>query len=269
MTKTAIVYNFDENYIEYAATSIYSLSKKYSNGLIDLFCFVTPDMINLENDFIKKIGNPSNIKIKFIYSDKFNNIKKYKSKNINTGHITSHAIQKCFIADVLKDYDKAIYIDPDTLVLEDFEILLDYPMFNKFMAVQEYSDLSQKMFNNRYIPSFNTGVWIADLNYLRKINLVELTMSYLKDKNNPVWLDQEILNTFLIDKWHALPLSFNVFSWTYNDYNWSRFNANPVILHFVGSPKPLEGNDIGNTPWVKKWLDVHEEMLYNYKKENL
>lgn len=265
--KTALVYNFDKNYIDYAITSLTSLCNNYTNGTIDVFCFVTPDMIDLQNDFIKTVKHQDKLRIKFVYSKRFFNLNLEKVKRGSwTSHITNHALQKCFIADELKDYDRAIYIDPDTLFLQDFNILLNYPMFNKFLAVQEYTDINYMMYKTKNLPAFNSGVWIADLNYFREIDLAGLTESYIESNPNMPWLDQEILNKFMLDKWHALPLSFNIFSWTSYDYNWSRFNSEPVIVHFVSSPKPLSKDFVPENKWGQMFIDLHSEIMYNKNK---
>ena len=264
--KTAVVYNFDENYIEYAVTSIYSLCKKYTGSIIDLFCFVTPQMMDMENEIIGRIGFTNKINIKFIYSKKFFNLDisiPNTRKHIDSRHISNQAIQKCFFANELKDYDKIIYVDPDTLFLEDFNIILNYPMVNKFMAVQEYTYQNYLMYKNRHMPAFNSGMWIADLNYLREINFEDLSISYLNSKSMLAFMEQDIFNKFLLDKWHALPLSFNVFSWTCEDSYWTSYNPEPVMVHFVGSPKPLDDYDFNKDKcgWAKMFLDIHQETI--------
>lgn len=264
--KSCVVYNFDKNYFEYAVTSVYSLLKKYKGDKIDLFCFVTPNMMDLEKNFIERVGFKDKVKIKFIYSKKFFDLNisiPNTRKHIDSRHISDQAIQKCFFANELMEYEKIIYLDPDTLFLDDFNIMVKYPMINKFMAVQEYTDQNYLMYKNRHKPAFNTGMWIADLNYLREIDFEAMSLDYLQGKSMLAFMEQDIFNKFLIDKWHALPLSFNVFSWTVEDENWTKYNPEPVMVHFVGSPKPLGNFDFkkDKNGWAKKFFDTHRETL--------
>ena len=267
--KQCVAFSFDMNYYDGACVAVKSFIDNYhSEEVLDIFCLVRPDMMDKLNEFKRDVGNPNNVKIHFIYSQKFFDIVEKPSLN-GSLHISSHAWQRLWMGSMLTEFDRVIYIDVDTLTMRDVSPILNYPMRNKFLAALEHSDANVEVFNDCDRPYFNDGVFIADLNHWREIDIEQLVINDIRDRGETIYIDQDALNSIIIDHWSPLPISFNTLSWTHEDKIYSQRNSNPLIVHFVSSPKPWqeEGQDFSKSPWVKIWHVIFNQVRWNRENE--
>ena len=130
-----ICFATDNNYIKPLSTSLYSiLSNTDKNDILNVF--ILEDNVSSESK--KKLTdtfNTKNCNIKFINIDTAltNNFPKYKI----TPHITKAGYLRLFIAEYLKDIDKIIYLDCDTIVLSNIRDLFITDIENYYIAATE------------------------------------------------------------------------------------------------------------------------------------
>lgn len=239
MRKT-IVTSFDENYMGYSRVMAKSLGINYhGEDRLDLICLVPESMIDLQDEYSASVRQ-SNLNITFrSATQQLSAIIGGETSNLATPYVTPHAYQRIFLGSVLPDYDTAIYIDPDTVILRDIDPLLNYKTSRPFLAVVETVNSGKRVFNDEDRPYFNSGVFIADLNFWRSEEIESQIVSWINKNPNSVYAEQDSLNAILLDYLCPLPFSFNFFEWIVdNNKLMAREYDNPLIVHFVGPDKP-------------------------------
>ncbi|MBE5744712.1 MAG: glycosyltransferase family 8 protein [Clostridiales bacterium] len=156
-------------------------------------------------------------------------------------YYTSAIYFRLFIPQLFPKYDKAVYLDCDTVLLTDIAKLYDIPLGGNYIgavadpivsatpAFAAYTKYALGIEARKY---FNSGVIVMQLEKLRNINFCHLFMRVLRSYDFVVAPDQDCLNLICKDKvhyfgkeWNAMPLS-NV-----------KFGA-PKLIHYNLSMKP-------------------------------
>ncbi len=185
---------------------------------------------------------------------------------------------KLFIHEILRDYNRAIFLDGDVLALQDVAQLYEVPLGGKLIAaVQDCIETkvqdgfwafrrSYVMDNNKIedIEHYcNSGVLVMDLKAMREEP--ELLNQFVcearfqhKDRFHH---DQDVINTVLEHKIKRLSCAYNFQSCVLRKYFWERVPASTqlemrtvlnnrqiVVLHCDGDPKPWQPNG------TKNWL---------------
>lgn len=235
--------------------------------LLDVVCLVPPSLQDAEADYVYSVHS-NYLNISFRSSDYFQNIiKNTPALNVgNDRYLTEHCNIRIFLGSLLPDYDRVIYIDPDTWIERSIWPLVRMPMRNKFMAWVETSNMNDVVFRDWDRPYFNNGVFIADLNFWREQNMESKMIawmdSYLKQWGRlPICPEQDAMNAVFIDYLAPLHISANLFNYLSDSPNLSWGNPVeyiPIIVHFVGEEKPWLVPD--TTEWAKKWNHTFERL---------
>ena len=174
------------------------------------------------------------------------NIKCYAKPDISMlkytnqmGHITMTATYRLFAPYILKDIDKAIYLDSDLIVLDDIQKLWDYDI-EYIAGVQDGLPKRQANKNGLKHLYINSGVMVMNLKNLRKLNYIERIEQTQTGKYNLSLLDQDIINIAFSEYIEHLPLRWNVYSKIYPESTNDMIEArnNPAIIHWAGWQKP-------------------------------
>ncbi|MBQ2379376.1 MAG: glycosyltransferase family 8 protein [Akkermansia sp.] len=174
---------------------------------------------------------------------------------------------RIFIADLLPETARALYLDIDMLVCDDCSSLFSMDMQGAAVgAVYESLTTKNKRYKDelgipeQYLGYFNAGTILMDLNVFRRDNLSAKILEFANNhKEHLPFLDQDSLNGVLYDKVIRLHPR-----WNWNDLNtrWvlkyspdtevliraSTFkeiveaSQYPGIIHFVGRYKPWRYN---------------------------
>jgi lipopolysaccharide biosynthesis glycosyltransferase len=155
---------------------------------------------------------------------------------------------------------RALYIDCDTLVLDDVGRLWESSLAGHCLgAVQDLylPRLAQGLPNHRRLglsgrtKYFNSGVLLMDLDRWRRAGISEKVLDYIERHGEDIrYPDQDGLNAVLAGKWAELDVRWNsalhVFmfrSWRTSPYDRKTYFdllSRPSILHFTGGPKPWQ-----------------------------
>lgn len=258
--KKAIVTSFDKNYMDYSRVMAKSFGSHYHGAeKIDLVCLVPEDLLGLRDSYSTSIGQ-DNLNIIFRSAPELlSPISEHATKNPATPYVTSHAYQRVFIGSMLPEYDVAIYIDPDTIILRDVSPLLEYKSKSKFLAVVETVNSGRSVFDNDDLPYFNSGVFIADLHFWRSENIEQKITNWIRNNPNSIYAEQDSLNAILLEHLSPLPFHFNFFEWIVdNNRLMAREYDNPMIVHFVGQEKPWGEKLISK--YGKMWRDLYSDL---------
>lgn len=177
---------------------------------------------------------------------------------IRDTHVSKTALLKYYIAKVLPELDKVLYIDSDVLVLHDLNKIYQTDVEGKYLAVVK--DPSW-FFENMHVVElplqergfyFNSGVMLMNLKKFRDDGL-EAQLEDYTNNNFRTYMDQDALNVVVGDDVVLLPFEANAMNFFFEhvDLNtmgqfygrqWQNFEevfAPVTILHFASAKKPL------------------------------
>lgn len=239
--RIAIAWTFDEHYIEAAATSISSTLRHLPLGINAIVAIVANNISfsgssRFKDWFAKR--HPDHV-MRWIDAPTID-------VSVKRGHVTESAYLRLLLPDLLPDLDRVLYIDPDTVILDDLTQLFETNLFNSCMgAVQDRlipsvsSENGLKNWKERGLdknaPYFNSGVLLFNLNLIRRCggSLGLLSMAKKMESESRFW-DQDVLNVYFSEKWLLLPPRYNFPHLMIKGNGY----GNVSILHFVGPLKP-------------------------------
>jgi len=255
-----IFYAADENYLPYLAVSLSSLkenaNKKYLYKIYILYTNIRDGKQKTILDF-----NDENFEINFInVTEKLNDVKNGLQLR---DYYTGATYYRIFIANMFKEYDKAIYLDSDTIILGDISKLYKYNIKNSFVgAVADQVVASNKIFRqysldvlgiepNQY---FNAGILLMNLKKFRDDDFYKLFRSLLLKYKFKVAQDQDYLNVickgsvrFLPLKWNTMPIG-------------GEKRKVPKLIHYNLTLKPWHYADI---PYAKYFWQYAQKSYYS------
>ena len=231
----------DDNVVDYMETLIYSIYKN------------TSSYVNV-NIIYKELSDESLDKLAWI-DEKMSTVnvrpvqiseELHKSmEKISLGHdkwqLPISSYYRIFLADILPDVSRIIYLDADTLLTGDLTELWRTDLEGNFLAAcldeKAYMKKAVSVLNPRRREYFNSGVLIFDLYLFRKYKIINSFLDFLVDTTDLYALgDQDALNLYFLDAVKLLDSSWNYGVPSYKKYT----GVNDVkLLHFYERTKPL------------------------------
>lgn len=216
-----IFFAVDDGYIPFLAVSMQSLvenSKKENYYLIKIL------YTNISRENQKKIQNfeKENVSIEFVDLNYY--IEKIKDKLYTRDYYSKTTYFRLFIPNLYPQFDKALYLDSDIVLLEDVADLYNIDMGDNLVAgapddviqtFEVFREYAEKVVGVAdYRNYFNAGVLLMNLDELRKFNFQDKFL-YLLDKIRfSVAQDQDYLNRLckgrvkLVDpNWNRMPVA--------------------------------------------------------------
>lgn len=246
-----------DDYAKYAAVCIRSLTR-YANKKRNYRIIIMHDHLSFANRVRLRNLVTKNCAIEF-HKMKYNLymrvIMKYCSTKTGSGDFYSSAVYlyRSFIARMFMQYDKAIYIDADTLLMGDIGKLYDIDLGENAVAARvdpkvaaspEFTAYVEKALGVPATEYVNSGVLLMNLRKLRKLHYITRMTDLMKEYDaSLVAPDQDYLNIILMGKILHLPAEWNA---QFGD----EMSAKGVkLLHFNLSKKPwfhddVEGGDL-------------------------
>lgn len=166
-----------------------------------------------------------------------------------TSRLGISSMYRFFMADVVQEYKKAIYIDSDCLVARDISPLLKYDLKTPIAA---FPEIQLELVDNpsfKDYSHFNSGVMVVDLEHWRSFKVSKKLLEAAKSFNDWAYgYDQDILNLVFRENWTPLPLSFNYLINIYRNLE----VVDPMIVHWAGKQKPWMSS-CPETKWKALW----------------
>ena len=282
MKKVDIVFCSDANFFPYLSVSLKSIINCASQKVQYVIHVVHNGMSWRDEGLLR-----SELKLARNFRLNLVDIRKYEyllDGVYTSGHLTSASYWRILLPLLLTGVDKVLYLDVDTLVLEDVSLLfeeieadegkceiagcIDYGIGyaaddrwytnekRKILEEYEYDD-----FEN-YI---NSGVLFLNLDFFRKNKTADKLLELIL-KNNFQYHDQDAINVFFKDKIKILDnkWNFNINSGLCNysdsallDIERRISNMDIAIIHYVDSCKPwLVEERILREIWVQVALQT-------------
>ena len=267
----------DDNVMDYMETLIYSIYKNTSS-------YVNVNIIykKLSDESLDKLawidGKMSTVNVRPVQISE----ELHKSmEKISLGHdmwnLPISSYYRIFLADILPDVDRIIYLDADTLLTGDLTELWRTDLEGNFLAAcldeRAYMKKVFSVLNPRRREYFNSGVLVFDLCLFRKYKTINDFLDFLIDTADLYELgDQDALNLYFLDAVKLLDSSWNYGVPSYKEYG--QIN-NINLLHFYGKAKPLRSfydyvSDDKIREFVRLYRKYYHEAaeLTEYKNSN-
>lgn len=270
MNEVVIAYITDNNYVMPTIVSITSaIMNKNENSIYKIYIIgvsINEENKNILNKFINE-NNNDKIKINILH------FTQHYDFDDTHQYVTSAAIFKFDIANILSDYDKVLYLDCDTIILKDLTELFNIDINEYYAAaVKEYYVMeilkhSEKIGVKDY---FNSGVMLLNTKILRENKIKELLLDYKLNKYN-YFMDQDSFNYCFRDKWKPIAPKYNYIIYLIGRYDYKNLsdffncdiNEELAILHYAGL-KPFQ--DIEYNQFFYDFWSYYQHT--NYYKEN-
>ncbi len=212
------------DYAPYAACTIASLIK-HANPKRYYRVIILHDGLNFHNYIHLRNLVTRNCEIQFhriSHSMYLRAIIRHCSKKTGSGDFYSSAIYyyRSFIARLYPQYEKAIYIDSDTILMSDIAELFDTDLGDnvigatvdpKVSAVPEFRNYVEHALNIPAENYVNSGVLLMDLKKMRKMHYLSRMIQIINEYDaSLVAPDQDYLNVICAGKIMHLPEVWNM-----------------------------------------------------------
>lgn len=209
---------------------------------------------------------------------------KYKNAN-DKGHITTPTYYRLSLPDLLPDLDRILWVDGDTLTLEDLT-----PMYNIDMENYYYRGLLDPTVNGTETFGVDNdhcicaGVMVINLAELRRDDMVNKSIDFIEKNNDKlIQHDQTVINVLCADKIGVLPPKYGIFNYYTSEKDLTGYYESlrsadrytmeelvdalnhPALLHCV--VKPWKDRGAFRFDWWWKYArksDYYNEMAEKY-----
>lgn len=263
-----ITSNFNNNYVKAFSVSLISILKSIDHNKYYEIIILTEDVSTENRDILESIVNEyKNVHLTF-----YNPFPILSGINLFIKHsvYSKDLFVRVIIPYALKNFEKVIVIDADTIVKKDIASLYDIDVNEYFMAAVR--DVVYGGFINGIVPGTmeytknilklenpynycNTGVIILNCIKIRQeFNLNDI-LTRINNQRYRIY-EQDMLNVLFNNKILFLDPRWNVFTYTnssikdsvdmapliyYREYIKAR--ENPYIIHYASQPKPWNKSD--------------------------
>ncbi|GKT03244.1 glycosyltransferase family 8 protein [Furfurilactobacillus entadae] len=252
MSLINILVTLNQNYLmplKTALTSLAANNRAYEFHIYLLHKTITPAQIQELSTFVQSF----NWHFTAIQIDQV-----FDTQKITTIHdYPSEMYFRLLAGDFLPDdVSRIIYLDPDTLIINDLSPLWTFDLGDAMMAAASHTGLLDAVtpINNLRLNTegkyYNTGVLLMDLNKTRQIIQASAIQQTIETYHDQLLLpDQDVLNHL----YHSHIVEIPEEIWNYDTRQFMTYQIRSmgehtlawvmqqtVILHFAGSPKPWE-----------------------------
>lgn len=254
-----IFFAIDDAYIPFLAVALESLienaSKDYNYVIKVLYTQMTEENKKKIMKYKKE-----NFDIEFVNLNYY--IEKVKDKLFIRDYYTKTTYFRLFLPDLYPQYDKAIYLDSDIVVLGDIAELYNEEIGDNLIAavpdlavqlIKPFQDYVEKVVGVvDYRNYFNAGILLMNLDELRKFKFQEKFLYLLENFKFKVAQDQDYLNRLCKGRvkildfvWDTMPIAEGKVE-----------EENIKIIHYNLTYKPWHFDDI-----------LYEDYFWKYAKK--
>lgn len=239
-----IFYACDLNYLPFLSVSLSSLKDNRNKDNYYHIYILCHDISKKSQEPILNL-NEDNFKIEFV--DVHDKLKVINNRLQLRDYYTSSTYYRLFIADMFKEYNKVIYLDSDTIVLDDISKLYNYNIKDNYVGAitdkvvnsnDTFKKYSKEVLGIKAKKYFNAGVIVMNLKMFRENNFYESFINLLSFYKFKVAQDQDYLNIICKDKIKYISNSWNVMPVR------KEKRKKPSLIHYNLTMKPWHYIDI-------------------------
>ena len=252
-----IFYAADENYLPYLTVSVSSLKENASKEYAYEIYVLTTGMHGAPVDKLMEYAD-EDFRIELV--DVSVQMEKVKDSLQLRDYYTGATYYRIFIAGMFPQYEKALYIDSDTIVAGDISELFNVDLADNLIgavpdgavaAVPEFRLYTKEVLGIEAEQYFNAGVILMNLAQFRESDFYGKFCSLLKEYKFCVAQDQDYLNVLCKDKVRFIGMEWNRMPIGGVD------GEEPKIIHYNLTLKPWHYENI-----------LFKEYFWKYARQN-
>ncbi len=212
MNPINICFVTDDKYAPYTGVAMYSIIKHLPAGTPTHF-YIFDNAITPQTKQKMEQLLPASSNISFV--DVSSCLGTLQQLQQTAAHITKTSYLKFFIADLLPEVDKIIYLDGDLVITDDITALWNTPLEDKLLAAVEDVGYTYWCQHNPELKlkfkCMNSGVMLINCKKWRETNLSAQLLACAKEHDKVGFgQDQPVLNYVCKDQIVFLPFYWNV-----------------------------------------------------------
>lgn len=254
-TVVPIFYATDENYLPYLIVSLLSLKKNASKGKLYKIYVLMGWVTSFAKETLAKYED-EDFTIECV--DVSAQMEAVKTSLQLRDYYTGATYYRIFVAKMFPEYEKALYIDSDTVLIGDIYQLYNHELGENWVgavvdgavaSVPAFSTYTEKTLGIVAEKYFNAGVLLMNLAQFRKGDFYGKFCALLQQYKFCVAQDQDYLNVICKDKvlylneeWNKMPIG--------------GAKGEPKLIHYNLTLKPWHYKDI-----------LYQEYFWEYAKQ--
>lgn len=268
-----IFYSISDDFTKYAAVSLNSLVKHANPQTDYTVYFLNQDLSDEHKNDLSDLGS-QNVHVEFFHIDDklVKPIQNRKENFLRADFFTMSIFYRLFIPELFPQYDKAIYIDSDTIINDDIAKLYNTELGNNLFGACTDSSIQQVDKMIKYIKNvlaldpkkyINSGMLVINAKAFRDEHFIDKFMDLLEKYHfDCIAPDQDYLNELgegrilhLNSRWDAMP----------NEN--TQPLADPGIIHYNLFFKPWHFKNVQYEDYF--WRSAKETKFYDELKAEL
>ena len=251
-----IFYAADENYLPYLTVSLHSLLENANKEYAYHVYILTTGIGAASQEKLQKYTNPDIMISCVDVSQKMEDVRNALQLR---DYYTGATYFRIFIAEMFPQYEKALYLDGDTVILESISDLYNVDLGDNLVGavadgavavVPEFRVYTKEVLGIDYKKYFNAGILLMNLKKFREENFYQKFCALLHTYKFKVAQDQDYLNV----------LCQNKVQWIGEE--WNRM---PIGKKGENSPKLIHYN-LTLKPWHYTHI-LYEEYFWKYARK--
>lgn len=257
-TPIPIFYACDDSFVKYTIVSLHSMIKNASKDYkYHVFILHT----EISDEMKSKVKDLENENFEISFEDVTEHLESIAEKLPIRDYYSKTTYYRLFIAEMFPEYNKAIYIDSDTIVQGDISELYNTNIGEAFVGacheqamvqVDEYGTYVEKVIGISRYNFFNAGMILINCDKFRVHFVLDKFIEYLHIYNFVVTQDEDYLNLICKDHVYWLDQRWNTEIFGVIPYPIEQAN----ILHYIMTNKPWHYDDCR-----------HGDIFWSYAKE--
>jgi len=243
-----IVMATDDNYALYSAVALQSIAENAADAQNYDIVILEDALSDETKTFLTNILQKNDaVTVRFYNMRAL--IEPYEAMFFVRSNFTIATYYRLFIVTIFSQYERALYLDCDTVVDNDISDIfaMDFKG-NLTAAVQDFILIKDERFVE-YLKNglklsdctryFNAGVMLFNIKGLKEYGFLEKCFEFVRENTAPRHQDQDVLNFVFQDKTLYLDKKWNYFAAPKPfDTEPCEPEDAPCIIHFIGSKKP-------------------------------
>lgn len=270
--KIPVFYACDDNFVKYTIVSLRSVMDNASADAQFIIHILNTDISEEMKQIMYNMGNEQ---FEICFDDVTEYLKSVRDKLPIRDYYSKTTYFRLFIAEMFPEYDKAVYIDSDTIVLGDLAKLYAFDLADKYvgacneqvMAQEDvYGTYAEKVVGVERDKFFNAGILLINCEQFRQNHVLDQFVELLHMYNFVVTQDEDYLNVICQNHVLWLPPEWNV-----PVFGTLQCREEDIcILHYIMVSKPWHYRDCRMQEYFWRYAKktaVHaeiEEVLENY-----
>lgn len=260
-----IFYACDDNFVKYTIVSLKSMMENASKNYKYAIHILHTDICKERQQIIHEMATEH---FAIHFEDVTDYLKSIDDKLPLRDYYSKTTYYRLFIAEMFPKYDKAIYIDSDTIVLGDISQLYTHTLGECYVGAAHDQAMVQEDTYGTYVEEvlgidrnnyFNAGILLINCRKFREKKVLDQFVELLHVYNFVVTQDEDYLNLICKDNVLWLEQTWNIEVFGEICYPESDFQ----ILHYIMVSKPWHYEDcrFGQYFWkYAKMTAVYDEI---------